>query len=105
MENTHRLPEVHITTARLIETNDLANRVRHTIHTAPATDRFGDRKVYIDRLLEVATEAELLALHRQRKITLVRADHVAAMDPTRVKASRIGGHFSEAHFAIDPTKH
>lgn len=69
--------------------------------TVPASGRFGADRVFVSALWRALDRAAfdgltldgfktaLVAAHRAGKLTLVRADLVAAMNPATVAASRI----------------
>lgn len=81
----------------------------------PST-RFGDRKVFVSALWREAAKdprmsglsldqfkEALVKAHRERMLTLARADLVAAMDTDAVAASEIAADNARFHFVIDPT--
>lgn len=78
--------------------------------------RFGDRKIFISALWRAASKDSrlegmsfegfkkaLLAAHRERLISMARADLVAAMDEGAVAASEFEADGATFHFVIDPT--
>jgi hypothetical protein len=93
---------------------ELARIINGAIDTAGATlPRFGDRRVYIAPLLDLAAEElgvdrdalrlALVEANRRHLLTLARADHVAAMDPELVAVSHIHHVGSDFHFVVDDT--
>lgn len=77
--------------------------------------RIGDRKIFISALWRAAFKDPrvadmsyddfkhaLLDAHRQRLLTLARADLVAAMDDGAVAASELDADGAQFHFVIDP---
>lgn len=105
-----------------LSTSDVAEIVREVIPTVrakagpdgrPAT-RFGDRKVFISALWRSARDQlngmsieqfkkALLVAHRERLLTLARADLVSAMDSGAVAASRLSEGGADFHFVVDPS--
>lgn len=105
---------------RRVETptrRDPADVVTEAVLSAPASDRFGDRKVFISRIWD-KTKGELQMTLNEFKRWLVdaymagrlemsRADLVAAMDPEVVAASSTrpeGQSYPEWHFVVDPSR-
>ncbi len=91
--------------------------VREVVLSAPASDRFGDRKIFISRIWERArselgmTLSEfkrwLINAHMAKQLQLSRADLVSAMDPELVAASSTipqGETYPEWHFVVDESK-
>lgn len=78
---------------------------------------FGDRKVFISSVWNAVRtkptwtalplpdfKSALLAAHRDRQLTLARADYVPAMDPALVAASEIEADNTTFHFIVRESK-
>jgi CheY-like chemotaxis protein len=78
--------------------------------------RFGDRKIFISAMWRAASrdprmaglsfyqfKQALVAAHRERMLTLARADFVAAMDNAAVVASETAADGATFNFVIDPS--
>jgi hypothetical protein len=74
---------------------------------------FGDRKVFVSAVWDqlrrdpcwaglglAGFKADLVAAHRAGRLTLARADLVAAMDPALVAASEIAVDGASFHFVV-----
>jgi hypothetical protein len=104
--------------------SDVAAVVRDVAPTIVATDgptgrpktRFGDRKIFVSALWRVAHDdprltgmsfeqfkKALVVAHRERLLTMARADLVSAMDSSAVEASEIAADGAQFHFVVDPS--
>lgn len=84
----------------------LADRLS-VLHKADSSLWFGDRKVFISALGKLSAHdvAELHSMHQSGKITLSRADLVAAMNPHSVAASELNLGGGTYHFVnVTPRK-
>ena len=95
---------------------ELGTAVARTVRDAPASSRFGPRKVWISKIWPHVRKATSMSLdawkqwlireHQAGRLVLARADLVQAMDPKLVAASSTiptGERYPEFHFLVDDT--
>lgn len=97
-----------------VSDTDFARIVNEIASDAGPDDRFGDRKVFISKIWDVASvdpdiasmglsefKRRLVAAHQGRRLVLSRADLVSAMDPELVRKSETQADGATFHFVQD----
>ncbi len=81
----------------------IAAVLRERAASAPASHRFGPRKVFLRAVLDTTSTEDLATLDQLRRMGLVvlsRADLVAAMDPALVRDSAVRLAGADFHFLV-----
>ncbi len=86
-----------------MELATIAAVLRERAASAPASHRFGPRKVYLRAVLDTTSAEDLAILDQLRRaglVILARADLVGAMDPALVAASHVRLAGADFHFLV-----